>query len=78
MAYPVPRFGTPQTPHHVEQTLDDSPRESMIRPSDTMRQYKRYLMGAAAIVLLVLWMKFLNSSPNQTDRVPFTHDSTEK
>lgn len=82
MAYPVPRFGTPKTPQPFDQSPDDSPpdspRENMPRPNETVRQYKRYLLGAATILLIVLWMRSSKPSPKQTDRVPFTHDAIEE
>ena len=78
MAYPVPRFSTPKTPQHFEQTLDDNPRENKSRSNDTMVHYRRYLLGVVTVFLLVVWMNFSRSSPRQTDKVPFTHDSIKE
>lgn len=82
MAYLIPRFGTPKTPQHFDQSPDDSPRDSpretMPRPNGTLRQYKPYLLATVTFVLLLLWMRFSTSSATQTDRIPFTHDPIEE
>ncbi len=75
MAYPLPRLGgLPKTPKQ----MDDGPQETKARASDTVSVYKRYLSYIVVAVLLLLCLRSLISTSKQKDRVPFTHDPTEK
>lgn len=76
MSYPTPRFGAmPKTPKQ----MDDGLVEVKSRPSNSFfPAWKRYIVHAITVTLVLLWLRYYTSSSGTTDRVPFTHDPVEE